>query len=345
MMCWKTCLVPFVSLLILLTSCNQENSYHPLRLAGMEYLGDLPTLIADEKGYFSAKGLEVEVIYGESGKSNLRKLKRGEVDFALMAPTPFLIEKLEAELLETESDTVILSNLLHTTSLSHIVTLRARNLTKVEHLRGKKIGLPEGTNAEYQWWLYCYLNGVEDDLVEIVDIPPNQIDEALKNQTIDAAVTWQPWTAKIEAQMGEQIAFMTGKELYVGKWLLVTTKQTLNQHPNETRLLIDAYIDAVEYVNTQPIIAVNTFAKKHGHDYLLENITEFDVGLAEVSLDWSLIAEFNQIFEWLRDKYEGQFIEISPLTWIDSDALSEINPIAVGIPKPVRSSHESAENL
>lgn len=59
----------------------------PLRIGGVEYLGDLPTLVAERDGHFARYHADVNVIFSDSGRDNLRLLRAGEIDFALMAMT------------------------------------------------------------------------------------------------------------------------------------------------------------------------------------------------------------------------------------------------------------------
>ncbi|MDZ7748712.1 MAG: hypothetical protein U5K43_07600 [Halofilum sp. (in: g-proteobacteria)] len=61
----------------------------PIRIDGVTYLGDLPTLVAEHRGLFTRNGIRAEVRHGDSGKQNLGRLRAGETDFALMALTPW----------------------------------------------------------------------------------------------------------------------------------------------------------------------------------------------------------------------------------------------------------------
>lgn len=333
---WLMLLLP--AAIVLLSGFDRHSVKPGLKLAGVEYLGDLPTLLADKTGIFRRHGLEMAVSYGESGKDNLEKLKRGEVDYALMAATPFLVDKLLAQQQGEDSDTVVLANMLHATELNHIVTLKHSGIEQVNDLEGKTIGFPLGTNTEYLWWLYCQTNGIYCKSIEVVDIPPSMIGEALNNHRIDAAIIWQPWTARLGAEHGSALSLVPGKNLYAGKWLLVTTRQTLNQYPDITRDLLKAYSEAVNEVNQYPGKAVKIFADLHGHPYLLGQADELHTGLAEVSLDWGLVSEFNQIFQWYQHRRSQAVNEISPLSWISFAPINDVNPLALGIPMPEESS-------
>ncbi|WP_206070751.1 ATP-binding protein [Nodosilinea sp. P-1105] len=77
--------------------CSPATVDHPpIRILGVTYLGDLPTLVAKEQGIFARHGLTTEVTFELSGKDNLEILHNGGTEFALMAPSPFVLDHLLA---------------------------------------------------------------------------------------------------------------------------------------------------------------------------------------------------------------------------------------------------------
>jgi len=141
------------------------------QLRGVDYAGDLPTLVADKAGLLGALGISVS--YGNSGKNNLKALRAGEIDFALMAMTPFVIDRLADPTPNDPADPVILANLTHATPINHLVHLG--NITDPDQLKGSRVGLPRGTNAEYLLWIILNARKIDVNDVTIVDLPMSSL--------------------------------------------------------------------------------------------------------------------------------------------------------------------------
>lgn len=94
-----------------------------VRIAGVDYLGDLPTRVADHNNLFVAEGVDAVVSYSASGRDNLRALRAGETDFALMALTPLAIDLVLDRAPRGTDDPVILASVVHSTRLNHVVAL------------------------------------------------------------------------------------------------------------------------------------------------------------------------------------------------------------------------------
>ncbi len=65
-----------------------------VRIDGGAFLGDLPTIVADSRAMFAEHGLETAIAYSDSGARNMQRLRADEVDFALMALTPLVLDRL-----------------------------------------------------------------------------------------------------------------------------------------------------------------------------------------------------------------------------------------------------------
>lgn len=139
--------------LVLLACCamatGQAADAASVRLAGVDYLGDLPTVIAHDEGLFARHGLDVEVEFNGSGRDNLERLRAGTTDFALMALTPIVLDRLADPSPGQADDPVILASLVHSTRLNHVVVPASGPVEHPADLRGRRVGLRKGTNSEF----------------------------------------------------------------------------------------------------------------------------------------------------------------------------------------------------
>jgi len=105
-----------------------------------------------------------------------------------------------------------------TEGLYRVVARRSAGITGMSDLRGKRIGVFEGTSAAY--FLHCMLAGAglsEEDVV-LVPLRPREMEPAIAARQVDAVVIWEPESERSLATLGaDAIAFsdpLQYRELY-----------------------------------------------------------------------------------------------------------------------------------
>ena len=330
-----------ILLIFFITACSSENVEDPsLKLAGVNYLGDLPTVVASKNNLFRKNRLTIEVSFSDSGKQNLDDLRAGKVDFALMSSTPFILDKLANAGSEAQdNEPVILGNLLHSTRLNQILTTQGRNIQTVNDLKGGKIGLTKGTNAEYLWWLYSVFYQVTPDSVEIIDLPVSELGAALINDEVDAIVVWQPWTNRFMQQYSGQLEQVEGSHVYSAKWLLVTTRKMVRENPLYCQQVLNAYAEAIRLIQSDTEKVMRLYSEHANKDQL--NVINYQPGLHQLNLNWALIAELHQGLQWAKlHNFPGSDQPSDVISWFAPEPLQAITPFLVKIPTAA-----STENL
>jgi len=311
---------------------TQADSCGPVRVAGVTYLGDLPTLVARQESLFAEHGLGVEVVFNESGKHNLDELRAGRTDFALMALTPLVIDQLNDATPGEADDPVIVANLVHATSLNDVVALVGPDDSPPADLAGKRVGLAAGTNSEFAWWLFAQYRGFDPHAATVVHVPVGSLQAALESGRIDVAVVWQPWSAQLRQHFGDRLRSLEGGDIYIAKWVLVTTRQNVETRPDCVATLISAYRDAVDFIERNPDHTIEVYARETGLPVaILQEIwaeTDYDL-----NLDWSLIAAYQQQAGWARRAgYGTAGGDAHVFTLIEPRPLATVFPSAVSIP-------------
>lgn len=303
----------------------------PVRLSGVIYLGDLPTVVAQHQGLFENYDLDVAVEYNASGKVNLEKLRRGETDFAMMALTPVVLDQLADATPGGLDDPVILACLVHSTQLNQIVALTGESIASPPDLQGRRVALVKGTNAEFLWWLFAFLHGFDPMSVELLDMPIDVIPDALANGDIDAAVIWEPWTSRLQQRLGAGLQSFHGGDVYTAKWVIVTTRRNAVERPDLARNILSAYQDAINLVGREPEQAIRIYSQRTGEseEILRVHWQELDYDL---NLDWSIITALQLQLEWARRVgYQTAANEVNILSLIEAAPLLAVEPGAVGI--------------
>ena len=279
-----------------------------LRLTGVDYYGDLPTLIAARDGHFARAGARVRVSYGGSGQENLAELRAGRTDFALMAMPPLVIDALADPDPGEPDDPVILANLSHARPVLSIMALDAPAGAGPEALEGRRIG--------------------------IVDIRSDDIPAAFERGRIDAAVTWQPWTNAVRDRFGARVTEYGHDDLHVSRWLLVARRETLARAPGQTRAILRAYRSAVAWIQGNPDAANAAFRTKWQHE-AAGGSRDGPLPLFDVALTWSLFSSFRQQLRWAKAAgREGGDRVPDFLSLVAPRPLARLSPGAVLLPLP-----------
>jgi ABC-type nitrate/sulfonate/bicarbonate transport system substrate-binding protein len=311
-----------------------------VRIAGVIYLGDLPTMVAEAKGIFARHGLAAEVSLDESGKRNLARLRAGNVDFALMALTPLALDRVADPTPGRADDPVILAGLVHAPLINSLIYPRGGSIRAPADLEGKRVALPLGTNAELLWWLFCSFHAIDCSGVEVQDQGIAEIPALLTSQTVDAAILWEPWLTSLRMELGGELGEFALSDLYAAKWVLVTLRRTASEQPTLCAAVVAAYRDAIELIRRDHDAALAIYAKRAALP--VEQVHEGRVGRAfdhQLSLDWSLLSALQLQLRWAQqhqDAADGTIHTdlIDPMVLIDERTLKALMPEAVGIPPP-----------
>lgn len=321
--------VPLAAFLL----CNAAaDSQPPTRINGVMYLGDLPTVVADRQGFFDRRNLNAVVAYEYSGKRNLELLRAGRTDFALMALTPMVLDALSDPDPGEADDPVILASVVHSTRLNQVVALAGAGIDAPVDLRGRRVGLMKGTNAEFVWWLFAAYHGFDPLSVTLVDNAIADLPAALINGDVDSAVIWEPWTSRLRQRAGSGLRTFAGSNVYTAKWVVVALRGFVERHPERARAVLMAYREAIEFIDRHPDAAMQLYSD---HDRIpVEALRpSWDALVYELSLDWSLIATLQQQLDWARRAgYASSLAEPGVLRLLAPGPLRSVVPVAVSVP-------------
>ncbi|KKK53905.1 hypothetical protein LCGC14_3090080, partial [marine sediment metagenome] len=151
------------------------------------YAGDTGALvyIAEDRGYFEKNGLEVTIKDCESGKTAADALIDGEADISTSAGFVFVSNSFNY------ADLRVLGTVA-TEEVKELVARKDKGIAVIDDLIGKKIGVTKKSGAEFSLGTFLLFNGLSLQDVELVDLRPSEIVEAISSGDIDDAFTWDP---------------------------------------------------------------------------------------------------------------------------------------------------------
>ncbi|MFU2208874.1 ABC transporter substrate-binding protein [Solidesulfovibrio sp. C21] len=175
-----------------------------LRLAYQDRIGSVMPIIALHEGYFKQEGLDLKPLQFSSGPACSEALYSGAADVAAMGDTAALIMAARA------SGMVMLAS--HATGEGrHRIMVRADSpLQTLADLKGKKLGVKKGTSTYGGVLAALDKAGIPAGSVEIIDLSPPTMTEALFAGSIDAFAASEPTPSVAETKGARQLVDLSG---------------------------------------------------------------------------------------------------------------------------------------
>ena len=161
------------------------------------YLGEFSALIyiAQHQNFFRDHGLDVSLKERETGVLTTNDLFSGSVDIAMGGEFVFVPLSFQ------RNDFKIIGAIATTNSLE-VIARKDRGIKQPSDLKGKRIGVSRGTQAEFLLGTFLTFNRILSKDIKIADLKPSDLVEAIVNGDIDAAINFQPFAHLIRRRLG-----------------------------------------------------------------------------------------------------------------------------------------------
>ena len=287
----------------------------------------LPSLvhIAEEKGYFLEEGIDVEIKGYPTGKAALAATFNGEVDMATVADTPIVTNSFE------RNDFAVLVTILDSAQHAKALARKDRNISTPQDLVGKKVATTIGTTAHFFLVTFFALNGIDTSDVEIVNLKPGEMVEAIVNGDVDAIFAWEPNILKSQESLGDNAIVLPSRVGYEATFNLTTKNDFIENHPESIRKVIKALAKAEEFAKNNREESIDIIASRLGADR--EDIDKLWDGYRfRLSLSQTLIMTLEDEARWaIRSSFTDKTEVPNYLDYIHLDALEEVKPEAISI--------------
>ncbi len=217
---------------------------------------------AQEKGFFRAAGLEVELLPAKPGIKPSDLLFSGEVDYAVMSPV-VLIERQQGK------PFVVLASIFQH-SASAFMGIKGHGIETLSDLRGKRVMFTADSDGENQAMLIT--NGVPLQSVTTVEHSWN-LDDLISGKVAAQTIylTNEPYLLQqrgIEPVLFKPIDF--GIDFYGD--CLVTTEREIYDHPERAEAFLHAVKEGWRYALNHPEEIARLVRDKYSHDKSLEHL-------------------------------------------------------------------------
>ncbi|MEO3761961.1 aliphatic sulfonate ABC transporter substrate-binding protein [Streptomyces sp. B8F3] len=155
-----------------------------------DYNGASLLAIAEKQGLWEKAGLDAEVSVFNNGPIQIQALGAGDLDFGYIGPGAMWLPA------SGKADVVAVNTLGYADRV-----IAQPGITSLAGLKGKKVGVPEGTSGDMALGLALQEEGMSLDDVEKVPMDPATIVSAFSSGQIDGAGLWYPMIDEIKAKV------------------------------------------------------------------------------------------------------------------------------------------------
>ncbi|MDO4718404.1 MAG: aliphatic sulfonate ABC transporter substrate-binding protein [Propionibacteriaceae bacterium] len=181
-----------------LTACGQSGSSGGAKKVSIGYIGDYNGAalfaIAAEKKLWDAQGLAPDLKVFNNGPLQIQALGTGDLQFGYIGPGAMWLPA------SGKAQVCAINSVGNADRL-----IAQAGISSVADLKGKKIGIPEGTSGDMITQLALEKAGMSYADVEKVVMDPPTIVSAFSAKQIDAAGIWYPMISNIKQQVPDLV--------------------------------------------------------------------------------------------------------------------------------------------
>ena len=217
-----------------------------------------PVYIADAKGFFKDEGVDVKLISFPTGKLCLDAVIGGNADFATVAETPIMHASFKNQPIK------IVATMHRSRQNTICIARKDMGVNSVGDLKGKTIGVPLGTNAEYGISALLEKNGLLPSDVKLINLSPPEMIGPISNRELAAVTAWQPHAGRCEKAVGENGIRLSLEDVYEETYNLVTSTKMAEVQTDTTAKVLKALERGVAFMRENRDESIDIVSKRIG---------------------------------------------------------------------------------
>jgi NitT/TauT family transport system substrate-binding protein len=284
-------------------------------------------VIARDKGYFKAEGLDATVSIFPSGGDLMAAIVGGSVGIGAAGSTPSLTLRGRPYPIRV---------LAQVSDISGAVQIIVKNSVKsLNDLYGKKIAVMPGTGSEGIFKSFVRDYDFDPAKVTLVNMAPAEMLSSFSRGDVIAIALWEPYTTRARKLFDGKVlvtgtrSSIPGKEgerrIYADHGLLIGTETFIHDKPAVVKSVLAALARADDFIRTNHDEATQILAKEFGFDK--GDMTEIMASNRyKLVIDDQLVNDVNNLGEFLAQKKSinskpdaRAFIDVDPLRSVRSD--------------------------
>lgn len=227
-----------------------------IRLGMTTWVGYGPLFLARDLGYFKAEGVDVDLKIIEESALYMAAMARGDLDGNASTVD---------ELIKYRSKDLCFKYVLALDD-SHggDGVLTQPDVNSLKDLKGKEVGLNEGSVSEFWFNMLLKKEGMSESDVKITNLTADDAAAAFIAGRIPAAVTWEPHLSLVREQKKGKVLVDSSTTPGAIVDVVALRCDLIEKNPKDVEGFIRAYYKAIEYLKQHPTEAYAIMAKGVG---------------------------------------------------------------------------------
>ncbi|WP_114947826.1 ABC transporter substrate-binding protein [Microvirga calopogonii] len=215
------------------------------------WLGQVPVMIAIEKGFFKEQGVDVEFKTILSSGDRIAALTAGSVAFSNLGRVSVV-----AEMARGNQSFYYFANI--DDSPGNEGCWARPGIASIKDLKGKKVAA--NTSAEITLAGLLRASGMTQKDIQYINLSPNEMAPALAKGDLDAACVWQPLLGGLQQAVPDGKLLGTDKDTdtyakyqtMASPDIVIISRKLVDQYPEQARKLAVAVMKGADFVNESP---------------------------------------------------------------------------------------------
>jgi NitT/TauT family transport system substrate-binding protein len=272
--------------------------------------------VGKEGGFFERNGLDVTVNTGPSGSAMIAFLIGNQINCAYGA------EQAGVSAHIVDPNVVVVAEGV---ALLRWISVLGRNMSSMEELKGKRVGVARGTGSETFWLSVVSKLNLNPADYTIVNVEAPEMVAALERGNIDAFAVWEPWPTRAMRAIPNTRILVNNETIQIVRNFIYMNKGWAEANRPVTERLMRALIQATEFIATNRDQAVQQVARflRQDRSLVAELMTKVDHRLnitadtvANVQLAIDQLRGMNRLG---REVTPAEVIWPEPLRWVAPD--------------------------
>lgn len=307
-----------------LQSAEQQNtSPQKITVAYLYHPQSTLVHVAVAKGYFADEGLDIQPLMHTSGKAALQAVNESKADFATVAETPVMFNVLKGEKI------FVIANIAASSMDNAVVARKSAGIFAPGDLKGKRIGFTPGTTSDFFLDSLLTANGLMRKEIQPVALKPEELQDAVMAQKVDAVSAWNYPLILIKRQLGADGMIFYDREIYTEVFNITARQDFVQKNPETVKRFLRALIKAENFVAKNPdeAQAIMSAATKIDKSLIGEVWNAFNY---HVVLDQMLLIALEDETRWaIKNRLTDQAEMPDYLSYIHLDSLRAVKPEVV----------------
>ena len=276
---------------------SQGASSKPLVWGGPTNISMLP-IVAQQRGFFQAEGLDVQPNYLQTGKVAMDAVVSGDLNFGVIVETNVAFVKFQEG-----ADVKVIASVMRKHD-DAIMARRDRGIKTPKDLEGKTLAMVPGTTSHRFADLFIDFYKLDRKKMQILSLTAPSIQASVLNGSIPAGSVWQPYRYNVEQALDGKLVQFNDRRIYTAYGLLAVRGDFAKAEPARIRSFLKALIRAEAFVRDHRDEAIAILAKEMQMDpsVLTAIWGEYELN---VQADESLLNVFVSTGQWAKATQKG----------------------------------------